>query len=314
MTRLVLVATLLAASLSSAPRAQVPPTAPVVIDAVVVDANGVPVTDLTAKDLEVWIGGYRVPIDTVTPVTPSHERAGRMLVLILDDLLLHPSLAPRVREVARRFVNRMLPGDAMGITTFNGGTFEMTSDRTQLFRIIDDYNVRAAGVQRTDYYGERVLAMTGGISRHLAEPQDRRKTIVAIGVAAVFDTPIPPPQLGGELRKEWTDAMRALAFSNTAFYVIEPAGLGGMPMLPNDAGFSRETGGTAFVNTNDFEGAVDRVLREAGSYYILEVADPPIRRRAALRELEVRVLRPGLKVRTRRVLPGTDAPIDPSRH
>jgi hypothetical protein len=61
----------------------------------------------------------------------------------------------------------------------------------------------------------------------------------------------------------------------------------------------------AFTNTNDFNGAVDQILREASSYYILEVADPPIRRGADLRELEVKALRPGLKARARRALPGT---------
>jgi VWFA-related protein len=308
MLRAVFAFALVAALTPAYPRAQEPARAPLVIDAVVLDASGVPAAGLTPADLEVWVSGYRIPIQKLTPVTPSNERAARTTVLILDDLTLPPALAPRAKEVARRFVDRMLPGDAMGITTFNGGATEITGDRTRLFQLIDDYNVRAAGVQRVDFYGERVLEMTGSIARQLVEPQDRRKTIVAIGASAIFDTPIPPPQVGRELRKEWTDAMRSLAFSNVSFYVIEPAGLGGTPLLSTDSGFARETGGLAFLNTNDFNGAVDRILREAGSYYIIEVADPPIRRGADLRELDVRVLRPGYKVRARRLLPGTEVP------
>jgi hypothetical protein len=265
------------------------------------------VTDLTAKDLEVWIGGYRVPITTLTAVTPANERAARSIVLILDDVMLPPALTPRVRDVARRFVDRMLPGDSIAITRFGGGSSEMIDDRARLFKTIDDYNVRATGVQRIDYYGEQVLSMATTISRQLLEPQDRRKTIVAIGPSAIFDTPIPPPQVGRELRKEWVDAMRAMAFSNVSFYVIEPAGLGATPLLTKEGGFSRESGGMAFMNTNDFNGAVDSILRDASSYYIIEVPDPPIRRGADLRELDVRVLRPGLKARARRALPGTQA-------
>lgn len=306
MTRVVVAAVVLAAAIHQAPQApSAPPLAPIVIDAVVTDGSGRPVTDLTAKDLEVWVGGYRAPITTLTAVTPANERAGRSVVLILDDVTLPPALMPRVREVARRFVDRMLPGDSIAITLFGGGEGEMTQDRARLFKIIDDYNIRATGVQRVDYYGEQVLRMVSTISRNLAEPQDRRKTIVAIGPSGLFDTPIPPPQLGRELRKEWVDAMRAMAFANVAYYVIEPGGLGATPLLAKDGGFSRESGGLAFMNTNDFNGAVDAVLREASSYYVIEVPDPPIRRGAELRELDVRVLRPGLKARARRAIPGS---------
>ena len=282
-----------------------PAGASLLIDAVVVDGKGMPVMDLKREELEVWIAGYRVPIDTLTPVTPSNERAGRPIVLILDDVMLDPVMASRVKDIARRFVNRMLPGDEMGITTFDGETMEMTGDRTRLFKAIDDYNVRASGVRRIDALGEQLLTTVTSISRHLETPQDRRKTIVAIGVARLFDTPIPPPQVGRELRKEWTDAMRATAFANAAFYVIEPGGLGASPMIGANSGFARETGGQAFVNTNDFMGAVDQILREAGNYYAIEVADPPVQRRADLRELDVRVLRRGLTVRARRAMPGT---------
>ncbi|HEX6975913.1 MAG TPA: VWA domain-containing protein [Vicinamibacterales bacterium] len=307
MTRLFVAAFVLAAAVQQAPQAPSAsaPQAPVIIDAVVTDASGMPVTDLTAKDLEVWIGGYRVPITTLTAVTPANERAARSIVLILDDVTLPPALMPRVREVAKRFVDRMLPGDSIAITFFGGGEGEMSQDRARLFKIIDDYNIRATGVQRVDYYGEQVLRMASTISRNLMEPADRRKTIVAIGPSGLFDTPIPPPQLGRELRKEWVDAMRAMAFSNVTFYVIEPAGLGATPLLSKEGGFSRETGGLSFMNINDFNGAVDTILREASSYYIIEVPDPPIRRGADLRELDVKVLRPGLKARARRALPGT---------
>ncbi len=310
MARLVPVLTcvLLGATASSRPGAQVTMVPPIVIDAVALDRNDRPVTDLEPDDLEVWISGYRVPIGTLTPVTPGNERAGRSIVLVLDDVTLQPVMAARVKDIARRFVNRMLPGDELGIMTFDGGSTELTGDRARLFGMIDDYGVRASGVRRIDALGEQVLEMTGSIARHLTMPQDRRKTIVAIGSAALFDTPIPPPQIGHDLRKEWTDAVRAMAFANVDFYVIEPGGVGMSPLLAGGDGFARETGGLAFVNTNDFGGAVDRILREAGNYYIIEVADPPVRRRADLRELEIRVLRSGVTVRARRVIPGSMSP------
>ena len=67
--------------------------------------------DLTREEIEVWIGGYRVPIDTFAAVTPADaERGGRSIVLILDDVTPAPAMVPRVRDAARRFVERMSPG------------------------------------------------------------------------------------------------------------------------------------------------------------------------------------------------------------
>src|SRR5687768_16588244 len=113
MTRLFLLIALLAAA------AGVPAQAPVervsgrvVIDVVAVDRNGAPVMDLKQEEVEVWIGHFRVPIQTFTPVTPAtDDKGGRVLVLLLDDVTLPLAMVPRAREVARRFVGRMLPGD-----------------------------------------------------------------------------------------------------------------------------------------------------------------------------------------------------------
>jgi len=313
MTRLSRVVVFIAALAPSLPHAQTTPGVPLVIDAVAVDRAGLPVMDLKREDLEVWIAGYRVPIDRLTAVTSSDQRASRSVVLILDDLTVPLSIAPRVKEIARRFVERMAPGDEMSILTFEGQAAETTGDRQRLLEAIDAYYVRTAGVVRVDVLGEQVLGTVGSIARQLTTAEDRRKTVVAIGSAPLFDTPIPPPTVGRELRKEWTDTMRAMAFANVAFYVVDPGGLDQFGnRLAGNAGFARESGGVAFVNTNDFGGIVDRTMREAGNYYLIEVADPPVQRKADLRELDVRVRRSGVTLRARRAIPGT-APADPSR-
>jgi hypothetical protein len=98
--------------------------------------------------------------------------------------------------------------------------------------------------------------------------------------------------------------MRATASAGAHFYVIDPAGLGGLPLLNGATGFARETGGHAFLNSNDFSGAADRIMSEASNYYVISIDDPPVRRSADLRELEVRVKREGVTVRARRALLG----------
>jgi hypothetical protein len=69
-------------------------------------------------------------------------------------------------------------------------------------------------------------------------------------------------------------------------------------------GFAGDTGGYAFLNTNNLNAAADSIIRDAGNYYLIRVVDPPVGRKAELRELDVRVLRRGASIRARRAIPG----------
>jgi hypothetical protein len=59
------------------------------------------------------------------------------------------------------------------------------------------------------------------------------------------------------------------------------------------------TGGFAAVNRNDLDGAFDRIVAENSSYYMLGFYSTNDRRNGRYRKLEVRVNRPGLRVRNR---------------
>jgi VWFA-related protein len=307
MTRRLAVALLAVFAASTAAeslRNQEPAPDRLVIDAVVLDGNGVPLSDLRRDEVEVWIAGYRVPIDTFIAITPdTDERSGRLIVVLLDDITMPLTLAERAREAARRFVNRMSPADRLSIVTLSGAPMGDGAGPAQLLKNIDSYTVQASGVTPFDVLGARVLTTLTGVARRLEAIPNRRKAIIAIGTAWLFDTPLPPPQLGRSLRDEWVGTMRALASANAVMYLIEPSGVGMAPTY-SGSGFARETGGHAFVNTNDLTGAADRILREANSYYLIVVRDPPIQRKADLRPLDVRVLRRGTTVRARKAVLG----------
>jgi VWFA-related protein len=227
------------------------------------------------------------------------------MVLLLDDMALQQTLVPMVKRAARRFVSRLAPGDQMAVIGLSGDGMKSTADPGPLLRSIDRYNVRATGIMRPDDLGAHVLKTFASLARQLAETSARRKTIVAIGPAGLFDTPIPPPIFGRDLNAEWVDAMRAMAFAHASVYVIDPGGVGTSPATGGARGFARETGGHAFANTNDLNAAADQILREAGTYYMIGVTDPPAHRKAPLREVDVRVLRRGITVRARKGIPGT---------
>lgn len=270
------------------------------LDAVVLDRDGAPVADVRPQELEVWINGFRIPIHRVTAVTPA-SAGERTIVLVLDDVAADPTLAARVRDAARRFVDRMAPGDEMSIVTLSGDRAELTDDRSRLVRAVDEYRVRGFPF-RPDDAGQQVLRTVTALSRQIAERPEGRKAIVAIGAGWLFDKPLPPPSgAQRDLRPEWLEAMRATASANASFYVIDPTGLGVSPIADSGTtGFARETGGRAFLNTNDINAAVGRILREISTHYLIDVVDPPIGRKEELRGLDIKVLRPGLTVRARR--------------
>jgi hypothetical protein len=60
-----------------------------------------------------------------------------------------------------------------------------------------------------------------------------------------------------------------------------------------------ETGGFAFTNSNDFDGAFERIVRESSSYYLVGF-EPPSSAVRAVHRVAVRVRRPGVDVQSRR--------------
>lgn len=115
--------------------------------------------------------------------------------------------------------------------------------------------------------------------------------------------------------------------SNVSFYAIDPRGLVAFdePVGPRrPAGliedgqrlFNRhqalitlanETDGTTVLNTNDVTGAVERIMTDLGSYYLLGYYSTNTRLDGRYRRLTVRVKRPGVEVRAR---PGYLAPLE----
>ena len=275
------------------------------IDFVAVDKNGLTVPDLKPGEVEVWIGQFRAPVRQMTVVTPeADERGGRIIVLLLDDMTLRPEAMPRAREAARRFVNRMGANDRVAVVTMMGTNMDPTNERARLLRAIDAYSVRATPVMRSDTLGRHVLETLASISTQMIEAPGRRKTIVAIGSGWLFDRPLPPPIAGQDLLPEWVQSMSAMARSHVNLYVIDPSGLGTSRVDSGQEGFARETGGRAFLNTNDLDGAADRILRESANFYMVEVPDPPVGGKADLRPLELKSLRKGVTLRARHAIPG----------
>ena len=172
------------------------------------------------------------------------------------------------------------------------------------------------------------------LSRYMAGLRGRRKAVLLFSEGIDFDT--NPGELAlGERHRPAQDAatvitaqqamLAAATRANASIYTIDPRGLtmsdeamlqfGILPVLTappipelgrelmrsRDAlrMYADETGGRAFLNTNDLRESFGRVVEENSTYYVLGYYTPKPGHDGKFRHVSVRVTRPGLEVRAR---------------
>jgi len=151
------------------------------VDAIVTDAQGHLVRNLTKDDFQVLEDGKPQPISVfslvdipieraerplykATPVEPDVQSNakpfdGRVYVLVLDDLHTEPLHSAQVRKAARQFVERYIGANDMTAVLETGGRAEaaqdFTSNRTLLVDAIDKFmgqKTRSATMNKIDQY------------------------------------------------------------------------------------------------------------------------------------------------------------------
>jgi len=164
------------------------------------------------------------------------------------------------------------------------------------------------------------------LAEFMAGVRGRRKAMLLIGEGVDYDIFQATGQLGATASSvllDTHDAVAAATRGNLSIYAIDPRGLanpadelievaGGIGdaniqstqesmRLSQDSlrVLASSTGGFAAVNRNDFDSAFDRIVAENSSYYMLGFYSTNERRDGRYRKLEVRIKRPGLRVRNR---------------
>ncbi len=249
----------------------------VLMDVRVVDADGNLVRDLTRDDFQVEEDGQPqtistfelvdIPPDTSegltfagkpidSDVATNEDSEGRLYMIVLDDLGMHPLRSPTVRALGREFIEKHVgPHDRVALTTTSGRkdmTLEFTSDRERLLQAIDKFEGGYGPTKEQN----RPLDELKALADWMAPIDGRRKTVVLISqglpsglpdlpndrpsdtvdllnptidtsddIQSVFDTFNQRSTGAFDLR----DVIDEAAHNNVSFYTIDPTGHPGTP-------------------------------------------------------------------------------------
>ena len=176
----------------------------------------------------------------------------------------------------------------------------------------------------------RALGAIKNVAQWMADVPGRRKALVLFSEGIEYDIyDVFNNRNATSIMADAREAVAAAQRANVTVYAIDPRGLTqlgdeaitiqSLSEDPNvDYGTSRgfnnellmaqeslislaeETGGIAVVRNNDIAGGLTRVERDTSRYYVLGYVSDPAVAPGRFRKIEVKVKRPGLKVRARR--------------
>ena len=326
----------------------------------VIDQVGRPVRDLTADDFEIYEDDERQPLAAFThvdipverfDVPVSHpaadaassapgERAGRVYLILLDDLHTHALRTEDVRAIAREFIeSTLLANDvaAVALTSGLAPSQPFTGNRRRLLEAVDRFRGLDVRQLLTDppsrpFGGPtklRVLRTVERMAEWMGGGDARRKAIILIGQGIdPGNAPVPSraPEVAleattPELLEAMSRASGIAARHDVTLYAIDPRGLptGDQSSIRTRFVFAEErfsaavrrekqslralaeeTGGFALVDSNQFRRAFERVVLEQSTYYLLGYRPPRAAPDDRLHEIRIRVDRPDVNVRARR--------------
>jgi VWFA-related protein len=277
---------------------------------------------------------------------------GRVYVIALDEV--DPQLVPRTRLFLRRFVEQHVAANDIAAVVYLGrgrarDAQDFTSNRRLLVQAIEKFSggfssmptpaaaLAASGPLSTgenEALSRARMRSLRDLTEFMARMRGRRKSMIYVtetlgDVFGVLDYNGGARSIGFD---DLHAAITAATRGNVSIYPVDPRGLtagggsGDAEIAPEPGGpaglahiqelraLADATGGFAVVNTNTFDEAFTRIVRENSAYYVLGFTSANDRRDGRYRRLQVRVRRPGLTVRSRAgyLAPMRNAPAPPT--
>jgi VWFA-related protein len=355
------------------------------VDAVVTNEKGEFVKNLKADDFTVIEDGKPQKIELFNQVDIPREPqdrflfmnrpvkldvrsnrdpfAGRLYVIVLDDLHVAALRSQLVKKAAHQFIEKYFHANDVAAIVYTSGrtnaSQEFTNNPALLLASIDKFignKLRSATLNKLDTYNQQKSMSTGSdsgdgssnspsnsgnkiqdsddfhrgynarnaldtlrnVADFLSGIRGRRKALLYFSegidypIYDIFDA-----RDASQVVQSTKDAITAAARSNVNFFTIDPRGLVGLPdenmdltAPPEDPSLrldtqglmdelrlsqdslrtlAEETGGLALVNTNDFAGYFDKVVRANSTYYVIGYYPPDTKRDGRFHKIEVRI-------------------------
>jgi VWFA-related protein len=300
-----------ALSLSVLFAAEPPPAIHAVrLDAIVVDARGRLVEDLKPSDFEVREDGAPHSLDSAQF---TRARGGRLFAIFLDEYHLSAdAVTARVRDALTRFVDSTLAEDDQLVVMKPLDSLfaiQLGRDRGPARQAIASFEGRKGDYTPKNAYERNYIAGTparveaartqvslsalNALAIHLGSAGDGRKTLMVV----TEGIPRPERRRGQESLPTFDTIVRSAARSMVAVYPIDPREATSEER-PDDAlrAMALETNG-ALIGAN-LDAGLARVAADAGAYYLLTYSAPHAED-GRFHEVQVRITRPGMTLRTR---------------
>jgi VWFA-related protein len=251
---------------------------------------------------------------------------GRVYLFVLDDLQLRAEYSGRVKTIVGKFIREQVGANDLAAIVLTSGArgVDFTRNRGLLFTALDRF---IAGSGPDDPSGDQkysALKTLADMSDWLGAIKGRHKALVYVSAADVGCRLTQGPTEGDDCNSVIWDTVRAAQRSDVSIYSLDPRGLEGPSYTKAEVsdrsgsarGLSRatfaeardngpfnalraladETGGFAAMDTNNFKGALDRIVRENTSYYLIGYYSTNDKADGRFRKTEVKLNRKGVQV------------------
>jgi len=283
------------------------------IDVLVRNAQGRPVENLTAADLELREDGGAQTLAGVQLV-----REPRVVGVYLDEYYVSPSNTLRVRTALHRFVNEDLgKGDQVAILRPLDSllTITLTEDRAAMHRAIDAFEGRRGDyAPRTPFERDYIVSDRGradvqraqstwstlnALTLHLANLRTGRASLLLVSEQA---EPMVRRR-GFEALPTSTAVTRAANRSNVSIYVFDPRDATERAASPDEGPnllrvLADDTDGAVIEGPDAVEAGLRAMLGDAASYYLASYRSARTGD-GLFHSVDVTVKRPGVTVRAR---------------
>ena len=300
------------------------PVEVVVVNAIVTDRDGNPITDLTVDDFEVLENRKKQTIQSFSQEnyqSPQIPDKPRLLSLVIDDLTYPPTgTLNRTVQAIRGFVKRRLrANDYISIMTASGGYFvPFTQDRELLLTEIDQLHKKLDSSRPARLLvgpQSRIRRLLDALRAHIRSlgSVEAQKSLV------LFSGGFLHLGLHYDLERLVDMALKTGVILNT----IQATGMETSPMydvseettlfqslLMTDhlmqlrrialEYLAKATGGIHFKDNDDLVAGLRQVVDQQFSYYVLSYATPPKKPDGRYYRLRVKVSRSGVRVTHRK--------------